>query len=174
MYIFLILLSFQTFNKIEFTPIEFQPIAEYTQIREKPSNTKKVTPAPVIVVDNLVSLHNNYRTSNGLSVLTYNSKLTSSAQAKANDMCANNYWAHSSPTGVTPWYWITQAGYDYDHAGENLARNFSTDQGMFNAWLKSSTHLANIVGNYKNIGIGRNACGGINYTVVHFGTLVGE
>lgn len=162
MYLFLIILSFQVYNKITFIPVEIQPIAEYTQI------------AAPVRVDSLVKLHNDYRVSKGLNSLTVDNSLNKSAQAKADDMCTNNYWAHTSPTGVTPWYWISNAGYDYDRAGENLARKFSTDQGVFNAWLNSPTHLANVVGDYKNIGVGRNSCGGVNYIVIHFGTLVGE
>ena len=166
MYLFLILAYLQTYNSITFTPVEVPPITQYIQTKSEVENT--------VPIDNLVTIHNDYRTSNGLSVFTVDSKLNSSAQAKADDMCEKNYWEHMSPDGIMSWHLMTQAGYRYDRAGENLARNFLSDQTMFDAWLNSPTHLANIIGDYKNIGIGRNYCGGINYIVVHFGTLVGE
>ena len=46
---------------------------------------------------------NQQRTNLGLSSLKYNSLLSESATKKAQDMFANNYWSHTSPSGTTPW-----------------------------------------------------------------------
>ena len=68
-------------------------------------------------------------------------------------MFADNYWAHNSPKGKTPWSFIVNAGYHYTLAGENLAKNFDTSQGVVNAWMASSTHRDNIVKpGYTDIG----------------------
>ena len=89
----------------------------------------------------------------GLQPLTENQKLDEAAQLKAQNMVQDNYFNHTSPTGVTPWFWFLQAGYKYKYAGENLAIGFYDSQEVYNAWLNSPTHKANIVNpNYTEVG----------------------
>ncbi len=122
----------------------------------------------------MLSATNSARAANGLAGLALNAKLNNSAQGKANDMIANDYWAHVSPTGVSPWYWFKQAGYKYIKAGENLAYGFDNSQQINDAWMGSSGHRANVLGDYKDVGFGiasgANYQGG-QYTVVvaHYG-----
>jgi uncharacterized protein YkwD len=89
-----------------------------------------------------------------LPELTLNQQLTVAAQAKANDMLVNDYWAHFRPSdGTPPWFFISQAGYSYTIAGENLARGFSSVAGITKAWLASPTHRANLLSSkYKEVG----------------------
>lgn len=115
------------------------------------------------------------RAQNGLGGFALSSKLNTSAQLKANDMIAKNYWAHTAPDGTQPWYWFSQAGYDYTAAGENLAYGFDTSDAAVTAWMNSAGHRANILGSYRDVGFGiangENYQGG-EYTVVvaHYGT----
>jgi hypothetical protein len=103
----------------------------------------------------LADLTNQERQAQNLPVLTVNPLLNEAAQMKANDMATNSYFAHTSPTGKTPWYWLEQAGYNYQYAGENLAINFSDSKDVTDAWMASPEHKANIVkGNYTEIGTG--------------------
>lgn len=103
----------------------------------------------------LGNLTNEKRTHEGLSVLNENELLNLAAQMKAEDMAANGYFAHTSPDGKSPWYWITLAGYEYRHAGENLAVNFKQSESVTEAWMKSPGHRANIVkGVYTEMGTG--------------------
>jgi uncharacterized protein YkwD len=44
---------------------------------------------------------------------------------KANDMATLSYFAHTSPSGLTPWHWFAKANYVFSYAGENLAIDFS-------------------------------------------------
>ncbi len=118
---------------------------------------------------------NTARAQNGLGALALNSKLSTSAQLKANDMITKNYWAHVSPDGTQPWYWFTQAGYDYTNAGENLAYGFSTSDATITGWMNSAGHRANILGNYQDMGFGiangENFQGSQNTVVVaHYAT----
>lgn len=86
--------------------------------------------------------------------LAVNSLLKQAAQDKANDMATKGYFAHTSPDGITPWYWLQQAGYSYTTAGENLAINFVDSQDVIIAWMNSPGHRANILNqNYTEIGI---------------------
>lgn len=93
----------------------------------------------------LSSLTNNDRITKGLGHLEYDSLLTKAAQEKANDMAIHGYFAHVSPTGKTPWFWLDQMGYKYDYAGENLAVNFIDSQDVETAWMNSPSHRDNIL-----------------------------
>lgn len=103
----------------------------------------------------LTSLTNEERIDNDVPTLKENSLLVKAAQAKAEDMAKNGYFAHTSPDGKTPWYWLRQVGYSYKSAGENLAVNFFDSEDVTRAWMNSPTHKANIVkADYTEIGIG--------------------
>ncbi|OGG12167.1 hypothetical protein A2Z00_05815 [Candidatus Gottesmanbacteria bacterium RBG_13_45_10] len=117
-----------------------------------------------IHVEQLLAGTNAKRQASGLAPLTLNSLLSQAAAAKAQDMLTKNYWAHNSPTGATPWDFISGAGYKYVVAGENLAKNFSTSQVVVDAWMASPSHRDNLLkSSYKEVG----------YAVVN-GVLGGE
>jgi hypothetical protein len=102
----------------------------------------------------IVDLTNRDRLNNNDSNLKPNDLLSAAAQAKANDMASKGYFAHTSPEGITPWYWFKQVGYKYVYAGENLAINFDESLDVENAWMNSPTHRANILNNhYTDIGV---------------------
>lgn len=106
-----------------------------------------------ISVDEINSLSNNERINAGLPALNIDSQLTSAAQAKANDMFADDYWAHIAPDGATPWSFINASGYDYQVAGENLAKGFNTSAGVVSGWMASQVHKENILNSsYKDVG----------------------
>lgn len=108
-----------------------------------------------ITPENIVNLTNQTRVNLGLPPLTVSDKLAQAAAAKAQDMAVNKYFAHVSPSGLTPWSWMINAGYKYKYAGENLAVHFTTAEGVQEGWLASPSHRANIVNqNYTEIGIG--------------------
>lgn len=110
--------------------------------------------ATSITAEELVNLTNSRRAEAGLSTLAINPVLSQAAQAKGADMIAKNYWAHTSPDGLTPWTFFKNAHYRYLYAGENLARDFSDSAGVVNAWMNSPTHRENIISNrYREIGI---------------------
>ncbi len=69
-------------------------------------------------------------------------------------MAENEYFAHTSPEGVTPWYWFEKVGYDYNFAGENLAVNFTEAERVDQAWMDSPSHRRNIINErFEDIGI---------------------
>jgi hypothetical protein len=132
-----------------------------------------------ITSDVVVKLVNDARSSAQEKPLIENKKLDDIAKAKADDMIANNYFAHTSPQGKSPWYWFDSYGYDYKFAGENLAINFTDAESEQEAWMKSPTHRANILNSkYREIGVVVKE-GVINghkstVTVQVFGTSVGD
>ncbi|OGI61166.1 hypothetical protein A2814_01640 [Candidatus Nomurabacteria bacterium RIFCSPHIGHO2_01_FULL_38_19] len=103
----------------------------------------------------LTMLTNEKRAENNVAPLVQNDLLIKAAQLKAEDMATRGYFAHVSPDGKTPWYWLEQVGYHYSSAGENLAVNFFESDDVAQAWMNSPTHRENIVKkNYTEIGIG--------------------
>lgn len=110
--------------------------------------------ASSVTPSNIIALTNQQRAAAGLNTLNVDSRLTAAAQAKANNMFSEQYWDHFGPNGETPWMFISQAGYQYVYAGENLAKGFRTAEGVHEAWMASQTHRDNIMsGNYKDIGV---------------------
>lgn len=106
---------------------------------------------PSVIVD----LTNEERTDEQMGSLRRSAVLDAAAKLKAADMAANEYFSHYSPTGVSPWYWFDTAGYNYLHAGENLAVHFTDSEKVVEAWMESPSHRANIMnGNYTEIGVG--------------------
>ncbi len=102
----------------------------------------------------LVKLTNENREKNNVSELNYSLVLEQAAQLKAQDMIKNQYFAHVSPNGKNPWYWLNQVNYKYQFAGENLAIDFYDTKEVAEAWMDSPTHRRNILNSkYTEIGI---------------------
>lgn len=98
-----------------------------------------------ITTARIVQLTNAERTKNGLNTLAQSPKLTQAAAAKGAHMLEEDYFAHISPSGVTPWFWMNKAGYAYQVAGENLAIDFVEAEDVVAAWLASPTHKENML-----------------------------
>lgn len=107
-----------------------------------------------IAPDEIVELTNMAREESGAGKLKIDSVLTKAALAKASDMFARNYWAHTAPDGTEPWHFFIQTGYQYKYAGENLARDFSNSEDVVKAWMASPTHRENLISpRYQDIGV---------------------
>lgn len=110
--------------------------------------------ASTITAEKVVDLVNKERIKEGLSVLVLSKALSQAAEDKVRDMIKNDYFAHNSPAGLTPWHWIEKNGYDYKYAGENLAVGFESVEKQQDAWMKSESHRKNILNvNYRDIGV---------------------
>lgn len=107
-----------------------------------------------IEVESLLDLTNSRRLENGSGTLRLNPALSKAAYEKGLDMMTKDYWAHTSPDGIVPWYWIKKNGYEYTFAGENLARDFDDSVHVVEAWMKSPAHRDNLLNsNYEDIGL---------------------
>ena len=113
----------------------------------------------------LERLVNDRRHMHNLPALKSNAALRESACAKAGDMNQKDYFDHVAPDGTQPWENFEDAGYEYTSAGENLARNFNEDAELVQAWMDSTTHRENVLGEYSEQGI----CTAGAYTVQHLG-----
>ena len=107
-----------------------------------------------IAPEEIVRLTNLERKSQGLSEVRLDSNLSAAAAQKAADMVARDYWAHVSPVGTQPWYFVSNSGYAYKYAGENLARDFADPDSVVKAWMNSPTHRENLLSSrYQDIGV---------------------
>ena len=96
---------------------------------------------------------NQQRAEDGLAPLKLNDMLSTAATLKARNMLSEQYWAHESPQGETPWHWFEEAGYTYTYAGENLAKGFSSTEDVIQAWMNSPEHRQNILDRqYQDVG----------------------
>ncbi|MEI3162712.1 MAG: CAP domain-containing protein [Lachnospirales bacterium] len=147
----------------EATTEETTKITETTTVATETTTSKvteTTTETTTSTVDNsvaskLLNLVNKARNENGLSSLTLNSSLSNVAQKKAEDMKNNNYFSHTSPTYGSPFDMIKSFGINYKTAGENIAKGQKTAEEVFNAWMNSSGHRANILNkNFTQMGIG--------------------
>ncbi|MDO8572567.1 MAG: CAP domain-containing protein [bacterium] len=94
----------------------------------------------------IIDQTNNERITQGLSMLSENSKLNTSAEVKVNDMFVKQYFEHVSPSGVNVDNLAESVGYAYILVGENLALgNFKDDRAVVVAWMNSPGHRANIL-----------------------------
>lgn len=103
----------------------------------------------------VVRLVNALRAEKGLQPLTANWELSRVARYKSEDMAANRYFSHTSPTYGTPFQMIRSFGLSYRTAGENIAYGQRTPAAVMDAWMNSSGHRANILNSsYTHIGVG--------------------
>lgn len=108
-----------------------------------------------IATSQILDETNRERSNTGVDELSPDSKLQAAAQAKARHMAHNGYWGHYGPDGTEPWNFIEDSGYEYRHAGENLAKSFRTNSGVVEGWMSSPEHKKNMLSpQYEHVGIG--------------------
>ena len=105
-------------------------------------------------LEKLYSLINGYRRENKLTPLTQHPLLERSAAGKLFDMKENKYWTHRDPQGREPWYLLEENGYHFEKAGENLSFGYTTEWRVFEEWLKSPEHKAQMDSTeYEHMGL---------------------
>ncbi|MGL2993305.1 CAP domain-containing protein [Flavobacterium sp. TSSA_36] len=97
-----------------------------------------------------LSLINNYRKSLGLNSLEKLNFISLKSEGHVNYMIANNVVNHNDFTSRSNE--IIRA-FGAKNVAENIAYNYVSPSGAFEAWLKSSSHKENIVGNFTHFGI---------------------
>ncbi|HEX4563034.1 MAG TPA: CAP domain-containing protein, partial [Solirubrobacteraceae bacterium] len=129
---------------------------ENTQITPEPTNLESARAAVLCLI-------NHQRAQNGEEPLVVDPRLQSAAEAHVEELISADYFAHVSPSGVTPVDRIRATGYipgpEFGYLiGENLAwgtLTLSTPQTIVEAWMASPEHRANILeGRYVDTGIG--------------------
>jgi uncharacterized protein YkwD len=123
--------------------------------RRTPTGPQSEAQTASVLVPAIVDFTNADRAARNVGAVTLDDKLSAVAQAKADDMAFHSYFAHVSPQGKSPWYWLEQADYKYSYAGENLAMDFADSHEVEQAWMNSPTHRDNVLKpQYTRIGVG--------------------
>jgi uncharacterized protein YkwD len=118
-----------------------------------PKTTTQDAPPPS-QTDEVFTLVNQARADNGCNPLKVDSRLTTAAQGHSDDMAQQNYFSHTTPSGVTFDKREEAAGYPTP-GGENIAQGQTSAQQVMTAWMNSSGHRANILNcQFTAIGIG--------------------
>jgi uncharacterized protein YkwD len=77
--------------------------------------------------------------------LVWNSSLELASKIHSEDMAANNFFSHESPSTGTLRERIHGTGYLFEEAGENLAGGQTSIAQAVNDWLKSPSHCVNLL-----------------------------
>lgn len=146
------------------TPEPAQPRAPQEEANRQPEQGDQAQPAPAQGISDIeqrvIELTNIERRNNGLADLQVDTSLSHVAREKSNDMQANNYFSHTSPTYGSPFDMIRDFGVSYNAAAENIAMGQQTSEQVVQAWMDSPGHRQNILnGTYTHIGVGYNENG---------------
>jgi uncharacterized protein YkwD len=106
----------------------------------------------------MLCMTNYARAANGLAPLALNRQLGRAAEQKSADIVGCDEFSHEA-CGRPFQFWIQRYGYLKGcwRAAENIAwgtGSYATVGSIFIAWLESPEHHANILGPYREIGIG--------------------
>lgn len=106
---------------------------------------------------NVMKMHtfiNEERRKNGLKLLNLDSKLTTVAQMKAQDMVNKNYLSHVSPTYGTIYNMLKNNGIKYFNAGENIGSVYNIESAH-TSFMNSPMHKnAILYPKFDKLGIG--------------------
>jgi uncharacterized protein YkwD len=131
--------------------------------RSKPSATRSAStskpstaaPAKSSFATQVIKLTNRERAKSGCKPLKSNSLLKSAAQAHSGDMAKKDYFSHTGKDGRSPFDRMTDAGYSYTAAAENIAAGQRTPADVVKGWMNSAGHKKNILNcTYTEIGVG--------------------
>ena len=123
-------------------------------------------------IDEVLRLTNKFRADNGLSPLALNAELNIAAQSYTEEMANGDFFGHNGKennrekdnVGLR----VTEAGYDWNRVGENIAAGYQTPEAVVKGWIDSPGHRRNLLNpDYEDIGLGyyelKNDTGDINY-----------
>lgn len=131
-------------------------VSDYHEAQPEPTQpTRVILPATSEEVEKEL---NQFRTERGLApYVTDNAILDQAAQARAEQMCAENDWSHDKAwTVLKPYYAYTVASENlfYDYLKENQAAQ------AIETWAESPGHLENLLKPHAQASVGVKYCPG--------------
>ncbi|MFC0681682.1 CAP domain-containing protein [Lysobacter korlensis] len=124
------------------------------------------TPAAAGEPEVIHSLVNDARAANGLAPLKRNGSLDAVAAAWAQQMANDNRMYHNPNVG-------SQIPGGWSRCGENVAQGHDSGAAMQQAWMESSGHYKNIMGDFTDIGVAFIEAGGTTWGVQVFAKYSG-
>lgn len=127
-------------------------------------------------VEQMVDAVNAERSEAGLDPLTVSDQIMQAAQTRAEEL--PTYFSHARPDGTDCFTALTEAGYSYTAARENIAAGQADVASVMESWMNSSGHRENILAtDVTEIGVGAVDTTGAqyeNYWVQMFGSSDGS
>ncbi|MBP0965522.1 MAG: hypothetical protein J5999_09580 [Oscillospiraceae bacterium] len=118
------------------------------------TNTEKPETSTGNYAEHMLALVNQARAEHGASSLSLDSKLCDAANKRAQEIATK--FSHTRPDGRDCFTVLDEYGISYYGCGENIAAGSSDANSIFNMWMNSSGHRANILNSsYRYIGIGK-------------------
>jgi len=128
----------------------------------KPDRTNGTAPGTCgnVFETQVLELTNQERAKQGKAPLACHLSTGSVARAFSLQMCQESFFSHVSPQGSTMSSRLKAGGIAFKSAGENIAAGYSTPAAVVKGWMNSSGHRANILGDFKYLGVGYAPCAG--------------
>ncbi len=102
----------------------------------------------------MFDIANSIRVRKGLEPFKWSDKAKISSRKHSKDMADNNYFAHDNLQGLSPFDRMSKEGLALILASENIAGGTSNAIESHEGLMNSIGHRVNILGEYKNLGIG--------------------
>ncbi|GGM62649.1 CAP domain-containing protein [Dactylosporangium sucinum] len=103
----------------------------------------------------VLAIVNAERAKAGCKPLAFNAKLAAAAGKHSQDMYQRKYFSHTTPEGVDFAKRISNEGYKWSGAAENIAMGQDSPEKVMQAWMNSEGHRANILNcGLKDLGVG--------------------
>lgn len=121
-----------------------------------------VSPTNTAYEARVIELVNEQRAAQGLPPMKFNTNLTDAARYHAADMSQDDYFNHQTQdringalVKVCNWSDRLKVYYTiYNGLAENIASGYPSPESVIEGWMNSSGHRTNILGNYREIGVG--------------------
>ena len=118
------------------------------------NNTAKPEASSGNYAEEMLALVNQARAEHGASALSLDSKLCDAANKRAQEIATT--FSHTRPDGRDCFTVLGEYGVSYYGCGENIAMGSTSANAIFNMWMNSSGHRANILNSsFRCIGIGK-------------------
>jgi uncharacterized protein YkwD len=106
-------------------------------------------------LETLFKLLNEYRAEKGKPALVYDAKLEATVQGHCEHMIDHGFFDHIAPEAAVANPTARAKLCGTTALSENLAGGQSTPAAVMAAWKGSAGHNANMIGNYKRVGLCR-------------------
>ncbi|NHN31825.1 CAP-associated domain-containing protein [Paenibacillus agricola] len=99
-------------------------------------------------------LANAHRTKLSKAILTWDATISGTARKHSQDMAAQNYFAHESPDGKSPFDRMRDDGLKLSSASENIAAGQTSAIFAHHGWMNSEGHRIALLSDIKYLGVG--------------------
>jgi uncharacterized protein YkwD len=122
-------------------------------LRLSPTFEPDLTPGQRVVAE-MVALVNIERGRRGLPFLRLDDQLSAAARVHAADMASMRRMQHVGSDGSDGGIRLSRTGFVWSSWGENIGAGFTDPAVLFESWLNSPDHRANLLGDFTEIGVG--------------------